>query len=109
MSTPSSYAASAPGIVAVETQIQREMVAVPAGTTTKGMPCRPRPMRRVPGAIAASHAQHVGAACDCILGEPQVVTWAQHDGLDVALPAQVDQPEAFGLPPPDLRFISSTG
>ena len=51
------------------------------------------------GAIAASHPQHVGAACDCILGElAQVVTWAQHDGLDVALPAQVDQPEAFGLP-----------
>jgi hypothetical protein len=65
-------------VVAVETQIQREVVTSPCGDDDKGDAVLARDRRdECLGAIAASHAQQVGAACDCILGElAQVVAWA---------------------------------
>ena len=100
VSTPSWYGQRARDVVAVETQIQREMVAVPAGTTMRGMPCllatdATSAWEPSPPAIPSTSAPRATASS---ASWRRSSLWAQHDGPDVALPAQVDQPEAFGLP-----------
>ena len=84
---------------------------VPAGTQTNGdvVPARHVGDQRL-RAVAAGHADHVGAARDRVLGErPQVVARAQHDRLDAARrAASSTRSNCSTLPPPDRGFISST-
>ena len=61
--------------------------------------------------VTAGHPEHVGPTSDCVLGElEQVRPGGQDHGLDTALPASFGRDANFSaFPPPDLRFMMSTG
>ena len=99
-------------VVAVQPQVQREVVPGAGGDHDMRdvMLARDRGHQRL-GAVAAGHADHVGAARDGVLGQrEQVVARRQHDGLDPALDRHSSSRWNFStLPPPDRGFMISTG
>jgi hypothetical protein len=62
------------------------------------------------GAIAARHADHIGAPRDSVLRQlQQVIPGLQDDRLDAPLPAFLRQPESLGLPASRFQFMIRTG
>ena len=95
----------AANVVAVDAKVQCKVVARASGDDDEGDTVLARDRGdECLRAIPASHPEQVGTARDGVLGQlAQVVTWVQDDGLDAALPTQVDQPEPLSLAPTGLE------
>jgi len=98
-------------VVAVQAQVQGEVVPGPgrdadvrdAAAAGHGRDQRLR-------AVAAGHADHVGAPVDRVVGQfEQVFPGPQDHGLDAAPRALLGQPEPLGLPAPGLQVHDQDG
>jgi hypothetical protein len=98
-------------IVAVEAEVEREVVPGPGRDAhVRDAPAAGDGRDQRLRAVAAGHADHVGAAGDRVVGQPeQVVSRPQHDGLDAAPLALLGQPEPLGLPAAGLQVHDQNG
>ena len=92
-------------VVAIEPEVQREMVPRAGGDDHHGDAVSSGDARHQRlRAISAGHADHVGASLDGSLRElEQIVPGTQDHRLDPPLPAFILQVEALGLPAPGLQ------
>ena len=98
-------------VVAVDAQVQRQVVARAGRDARVGQPelGRPRGHDRL-RAVPARHRQRVGAALHRRADQRvEVVVPVQHHGLDAAGPRLVVQREALGLAPAGLRVHQQHG
>ncbi len=98
-------------VVAVEAEVEREVVARPRGDADVG-DVAPRGNRRHERlrAVASGHPDDLRAAGDGALGElEQVIAGLQDDRLDASLAEpQPARSKRSALPPPDFRLMIST-